>query len=85
MTTRFGFLVSKRVGGAVIRNRARRRLREILRCEAVTQGWDLVLIARPKIARASFAEVQSSIRDVLRRGGLAERISKDAMGPGGQR
>ncbi|MBI3743648.1 MAG: ribonuclease P protein component [Chloroflexi bacterium] len=66
--TRFGFLVSKRVGNAVTRNRVRRRLREILRREPVAAGWDLVFIARSKIAEAPFAEIERSTKELLGRG-----------------
>ncbi len=52
---RAGFVTSKRVGGAVVRNRVRRRLREIVRRHqhGVRTGFWLVLIARPAAARAS--------------------------------
>ena len=52
---RAGFVTSKRVGGAVVRNRIRRRLREIVRCNqhALRPGIWLVLIARPAAAEAS--------------------------------
>ena len=83
--SRFGFLVSKRVGGAVVRNRAKRRLREIVRRESVIPGWDMVLIARPRMAQASFAEVESAVRDLLRRGRLLEGAAKGATGPGERR
>ena len=52
---RAGFVTSKRVGGAVVRNRVRRRLREIVRKyqHALRSGIWVVLIARPAAARAS--------------------------------
>ena len=65
---RFGFLVSKRVGNAVMRNRVRRRLREIVRREPVAAGWDLVFIARTKIAEAPFADIERATRELLGRG-----------------
>lgn len=65
--TRIGLLVSKRVGTAVIRNRAKRRLREILRLEPVPLGWDMVFSARPGVAQAGFADLQHAVRDLLRR------------------
>ncbi len=57
---RIGFVTSKRVGGAVERNRVRRRLREIVRRrQAQLRGglW-LVLVARPAAARASYQALE---------------------------
>jgi ribonuclease P protein component len=57
---RVGFVTSKRVGGAVVRNRIRRRLREIVRRHQHEIGNDvwLVLVARPAAARASSARLE---------------------------
>src|SRR4051812_34233388 len=57
---RAGFVTSRRVGGAVVRNRVRRRLREIVRRHqhAVRPGIWMVLIARPAAARASSAQLE---------------------------
>lgn len=68
---RAGFVTSKRIGGAVVRNRVRRRLREIVRQhqkEIVDLVWT-VTIARPPAARATFRELED---EWLR---LAERAS----------
>lgn len=70
---RYGFLVSKKVGKAVVRNRTKRRLKEIVRKEALSQGWDLVLIAKPKAAEATFEEMTRSVKDLLHRGRLTAR------------
>jgi ribonuclease P protein component len=57
---RAGFVTSKRVGGSVVRNRVRRRLREIVRHHQQTLRDDvwMVLIARPPAARASYAALE---------------------------
>ncbi len=57
---RAGFVTSKRVGGAVVRNRTRRRLREIVRWHQhqVRPGIWLVTIARPAAARASYVALK---------------------------
>ena len=54
---RFGFTVSTKLGGAVVRNRARRRLREVCRLSAphTLQGYDLVVVARGKVLSAPFS------------------------------
>lgn len=70
--SRFGFSVSKRVGKATVRNRVRRRLREAVRHERtdIAPGWDVVFIARPPIAAATYAEIAAGVRDLLRQAGL---------------
>ena len=57
---RAGFITTKRLGGAVVRNRVRRRLREIVRRHqhAHSAGIWLVVIARPAAARASYARLE---------------------------
>jgi ribonuclease P protein component len=69
--TRVGITVSSRVGKAVVRNRVRRRLREALRArlDLLGAGNDLLLIARPPSARASWAELCSALDTVLARSG----------------
>jgi ribonuclease P protein component len=63
--SRYGFVVGKRVGKAVQRNRVKRLLREILRQTPVKPGWDIVFIARPEANRASFAELSNLILGLL--------------------
>ncbi|MEO5883980.1 MAG: ribonuclease P protein component, partial [Candidatus Limnocylindrales bacterium] len=50
-TTRFGLATGRRLGGAVVRNRVRRRLREAIRVmtPSFQPGWDVLIIARPAI------------------------------------
>lgn len=57
---RAGFVTSKRIGGAVIRNRVRRRLRDIVRRHQhnIQNGAWLVCIARPAAARASYGALE---------------------------
>lgn len=68
--TRYGFSVSKRVGKAVIRNRVKRVLREILRQTPLQPGWDIVFIARSAASRASYADFERTVRGLLSRAGL---------------
>ncbi|HEU4754144.1 MAG TPA: ribonuclease P protein component, partial [Armatimonadota bacterium] len=60
---RFGISVNKRVGTAVIRNRVRRRLREILRARVAgwREGLDAVLVARSGAATAEFSELCAAV------------------------
>ena len=68
---RVGFTCSKKVGNAVARNRAKRRLREIARLilpELGVDGWDYVLIGRAeKTAWRDFEALQSDLRRALRK------------------
>ncbi|CAG4920489.1 unnamed protein product [Acidocella sp. C78] len=65
---RLGLTASRKVGNAVIRNRARRRLRalarEELRARALS-GADIVLIARKGTAETDFATLRADLRAVL--------------------
>ncbi len=68
---RVGFTCSKKVGNAVARNRAKRRLREIARLVFPTggrTGWDYVLIGRSEVtATRHFARLLTDLSDALRR------------------
>lgn len=69
---RVGLVTSKRVGGAVVRNRVRRRLREIVRRyqhEVRTGVW-LVLVARPVAGRATSAQLEEEWLRLAQRAGL---------------
>ncbi|MCL5109763.1 MAG: ribonuclease P protein component [Chloroflexi bacterium] len=80
---RVGFSVSKRVGNAVTRNRAKRRLRETLRQRwaALQPGFDLLLIARAPIADAPFSAVVAAVDYLLQRARLQRppEVGEDAM------
>ncbi len=69
------FVASRRIGGAVVRNRARRRLREAWRSVAagVPDGLQLVFTARPPIASATFREVRDDMAGVLEAAGVLPR------------
>jgi ribonuclease P protein component len=66
-TDRFGISTGKRVGTAVVRNRVRRRLKEIIRAWDHSAGtrWDILLVARPASAAASFADLRSAVLKLL--------------------
>jgi len=70
-TTRFGLSTGRKLGGAVVRNRTRRRIREALRVMAPSfqPGWDVLIIARPAIVEADHDALVAALRRVLERGG----------------
>lgn len=67
--SRFCFVVSKRIGNAVARNRAKRRLREIIRLVAkdgrLADGYDCVLVAKPTVSTASYAQLEKAVHTLL--------------------
>ncbi|HEY6056918.1 MAG TPA: ribonuclease P protein component [Candidatus Limnocylindrales bacterium] len=81
--TRFGLATGRNLGGAVVRNRTRRRLREALRAMAPSfqPGWDVLIIARPALVEADHAALTGALDRILRRGGVLGR-SDGEMEPG---
>jgi ribonuclease P protein component len=67
--SRVGITVSRKVGGAVVRNRVKRWLRESVRAVGAPAGgpWDLVLVARAGAATAGYAAVEAQVRDLFHR------------------
>jgi ribonuclease P protein component len=65
---RFGFTASKALGGAVVRNRARRRLKEAVRLTGpacALEGYDYVLIAREGTVQRRFAALIKDLERAL--------------------
>lgn len=71
---RYGLVVSSRVGKAVQRNRLRRQLREAIRSvqKDLQAGYDVVLVARPALARQPFDHIRRIIEQVLVEAGLLD-------------
>lgn len=79
--TRLGVVTSGKIGGAVVRNRARRLMRESFRQHQHDLAYplDLVLVARPSIVGKGFAQVEKDFLTTLRKAGLLKLIK----GPNG--
>src|SRR5690606_23633056 len=71
-TSRFAISVSKRVGNAVVRNRARRRVREALRSRLsqLNPGWDCLFIVRDRLPAASYSEIENAVCQLLTQAGI---------------
>jgi ribonuclease P protein component len=69
---RFGISTGRTLGGAVVRNQVRRRLRETLRVLAPSfqPGWDVLIIARPGLAVVEYSTLASVLERLLRKGGV---------------
>jgi ribonuclease P protein component len=78
-TPRLGVITSRKIGGAVVRTRARRLLREVFRRNQhrVARGVDVILVARNSIVEKRCGEVERDFVEALRRGGL---VKKDESG-----
>ena len=69
---RWGIVVSKKLGKSVVRNRIKRRIREVLRQAKIKAGIDIMIIARAGAAAADYNKLNQEALELLRRGGLVE-------------
>ena len=72
---RLGVTVSTKLGHAVVRNRIRRRLREIFRLNqgALAQGYDMIVVARTRAVNAEYRALERAFLGVCGKLGLRER------------
>lgn len=71
---RVGVTVSKKLGKAVVRNRVRRRLREVYRLneDKFTSGWDIVVVARSRCVGAEFEKLTQSYLSLAQKAGILQ-------------
>ncbi len=76
--TRLGVTVSTKLGKAVVRNRVRRRFREIWRLHKndMEQGWDIILVARVRAVETSYQKLEKAYLRLLDEVGLLKEAEK---------
>jgi ribonuclease P protein component len=65
--SRLGIAATKKLGGAVERNRAKRLIREIFRRNKIASGFDVVVVPRRELLKASLTALEADYRAVLER------------------
>ena len=80
-TNRVGVTVSKKLGGAVVRNRVRRRLREVYRLHEseFLPGWDIVVVARSKAIHTPFSKLEGLYLEAARSAGCLAQSESETM------
>ena len=79
---RIGFSVSKKVGGAVTRNRVRRQLQAIVRekINEIERGFNLIFVARPEIEKLEFEDIKKAVLTQIKRAGVIQEDFKTEDG-----
>lgn len=75
---RVGVTVSKKLGKAVVRNRVRRRLREVYRLheEQFAPGWDIVVVARSRCVGADFGKLTDAYLSLAEKAGILKEAAQ---------
>jgi len=65
---RLGIAATKKLGGAVVRNRAKRLIREVFRRNKIAQGFDVVIVPKRDLLDASLTVLETDYLQLLERG-----------------
>ena len=67
-----GFSISKRIGKAVVRNKLRRRLKEIIRDEEdnLKKGYNIIFIARKPVINLDFHKIKKDVKKLFKKADL---------------
>lgn len=78
-TNRVGITVGKKLGHAVVRNRIRRRLREVYRLneERFAPGYDIVVVGRSRAGKASFSQLTEAYLSLAAKAGLLKQEAQE--------
>lgn len=77
--SRIGFAAGRSIGNAILRNRAKRRMRATMKMivPKLKIGWDIVLIARKPLLDANFKDIMSSVHSILLKSQLVNENNVD--------
>lgn len=72
---RVGFSVSKKIGNAVVRNKVKRRLREIMRLKKdLKKGFDIIIIARKPVIKLDYSGMERDLDKLFNKAGIQNKV-----------
>lgn len=77
--SRIGFTVTKKIGNSVVRNKVRRRIREIVRqnLENIMDGYDIVIVPKKNVVDISFKELESAVFHIFKLAGILKSTGEN--------
>lgn len=72
---RVGYSITKKIGNSVVRNKLRRRMKEIMRLnfDDIKDGYDLILIPKKSTVNMDYYDLEKEIIHLLKRSGLLKK------------
>ncbi len=73
--SRIGFSITKKVGNSVVRNKIRRRMKEVCRLnfDNIKVGYDIIFIPKKNVVDITYLELESAMLHLLKKGNLLKR------------
>jgi ribonuclease P protein component len=71
---RLGIAATRKLGGSVERNRAKRLIREVFRRNKIASGFDVVVVPKRQLLDASLTAIEAEYRSILRRACATPRV-----------